>query len=41
MLGKECEFVEDIEKGYFETVGNPEYACDLNDYRSIHQDMLA
>lgn len=40
VLGKECEFVEGVEKGYVETVGSPEYACYLNDYMAILQDML-
>lgn len=40
VLGKECEFVEGVEKGYVETVGSPEYACYLNDYMSILQGML-
>ena len=40
VLGKECEFVEGVEKGYVETIGSPEYACYLNDYMSILQDML-
>ena len=40
VLGKECEFVESVEKGYVETVGSPEYACYLNDYMSILQGML-
>lgn len=41
VLGKECEFVEGVEKGYVETVGSPEYACYLNDYMAILQDMLS
>ena len=40
VLGKECEFVEGVEKGYVETVGSPEYACYLNDYMAILQGML-
>ena len=40
VLGKECEFVEAAEKHYVETVGSPEYACYLNDYMAILQDML-
>ncbi len=40
VLGKECEFVEGVEKGYVETVGSPEYACYLNDYMAILQAML-
>ena len=41
VLGKECEFVEGVEKGYVETIGSPEYACYLNDYMAILQGMLA
>lgn len=41
VLGKECEFVEGVEKGYVETVGSPEYAMYLNDYMAILQGMLA
>ncbi len=40
VLGKECEFVEGVEKGYVETVGSPEYACSLNDYMALLQGML-
>ncbi len=40
VLGKECEFVEGVEKGYVETVGSPEYACYLNDYMAVLQGML-
>ena len=40
VLGKECEFVEGVEKGYVETIGSPEYACYLNDYMAILQGML-
>jgi len=40
VLGKECEFVEGVEKGYVETVGSPEYACYLNDYMAIIQGMM-
>ena len=40
VLGKECEFVEGVEKGYVETVGSPEYALYLNDYMAILQAML-
>lgn len=40
VLGKECEFVEGVEKGYVETIGSPEYACYLNDYMAILQSML-
>ena len=40
VLGKECEFVEGVEKGYVETIGCPEYACYLNDYMAILQGML-
>ncbi len=40
VLGKEVEFVEGVEKGYVETVGSPEYACYLNDYMALLQDML-
>ena len=40
VLGKECEFVEGVEKGYVETIGSPEYACYLNDYMAIIQGML-
>ena len=40
VLGKECEFVEGVERGYVETVGSPEYACYLNDYMAILQGML-
>lgn len=40
VLGKECEFVEGAEEGYVETVGSPEYACYLNDYMAIIQDMM-
>ena len=40
VLGKECEFVEGVEKGYVETVGSPEYACYLNDYMALLQGML-
>jgi len=41
VLGKECEFVEGVERGYVETVGSPEYACYLNDFMAILQDMLS
>ena len=40
VLGKECEFVAGVEQGYTEVIGSPEYACYLNDYMSILQDML-
>ena len=40
VLGKECEFVEGVEKGYVETIGSPEYACYLNDYMAIIQGMM-
>ena len=41
VLGKECEFVEGVEKGYVETIGSPEYACYLNDYMAVLQGMLS
>ena len=40
VLGKEVEFVEGVEKGYVETVGSPEYACQLNDFMAVLQGML-
>lgn len=40
VLLKDVEFVEGVEKGYVETVGAPEYACQLNDFMSILQGML-
>ena len=40
VLGKEVEFVEGVEKGFVETLGSPEYACQLNDFMAILQAML-
>ena len=40
VLLKDVEFVEGVEKGYVETIGSPEYACQLNDFMSILQSML-
>lgn len=40
VLGKEVEFVKAAEQGYVETVGSPEYACALNDFMAILQNML-
>jgi len=40
VLLKEVEFVAAVEKGYVETIGSPEYACYLNDFMAVLQDML-
>lgn len=40
VLLKDVEFVEGVEKGYVETVGSPEYACQLNDFMAVLQSML-
>jgi hypothetical protein len=40
VLLKDVEFVEGVEKGYVETIGSPEYACQLNDFMAILQSML-
>jgi len=40
VLLKEVDFVSGVEKGYVETIGSPEYACQLNDFMAIIQAML-
>lgn len=40
VLGKEVAFVEGCEKGCVETIGSPEYACQLNDFMAVIQGML-
>jgi hypothetical protein len=40
VLLKEIDFVGGVERGYVETVGSPEYACQLNDFMAILQAML-
>ncbi len=40
VLLKEVAFVEGVEQGCVETIGSPEYACQLNDFMSILQAML-
>ena len=40
VLLKEVAFVEGVEKGFVETIGSPEYACQLNDFMAILQAML-
>ena len=40
VLLKEVDFVAGVEKGYVETVGSPEYACQLNDFMAVLQSML-
>ncbi|MDD2231889.1 MAG: hypothetical protein PHO44_03980 [Sphaerochaetaceae bacterium] len=40
VLGKEVAFVEGVEKHCVETVGSPEYACQLNDFMAVLQAML-
>jgi hypothetical protein len=40
VLQKDVAFVEAVEQGYVETIGSPEYACQLNDFMAILQSML-
>lgn len=40
VLGKEVAFVEGVEKHCVETVGSPEYACQINDFMAVLQAML-
>ena len=40
VLQKDVEFVEGVEKGYVETIGSPEYACQINDFMAVLQAML-
>jgi len=40
VLGKEVEFVQGVQQGCVETIGSPEYACSLNDFMAVLQNML-
>ncbi len=40
VLQKDVEFVSGVEQGCVETIGSPEYACQLNDFMAILQAML-
>lgn len=40
VLGKEVEFVDGVKQGCVEIIGSPEYACSLNDFMAILQNML-